>query len=179
MGKKSHNLQSAVSDQRSLDIARKWLDGQGVGDWSSEIILVLAFIAGALFAMLILSFRSRKSARVYNWLGRQITHDGYIRRIYSSGRGKYEHRVVAESIMGRRLERWEVVHHINGRKADNRPDNLCVMHYQDHERYHEWYDWIYKTYGKYPRRETQLQKLVEDFNGILLSSSQNRKANRA
>lgn len=38
----------------------------------------------------------------------------------------YEHRVVAEQKLGRRLTDDEVVHHINGTKDDNRPENLEV-----------------------------------------------------
>lgn len=100
-----------------------------------------------------------------------VDSNGYALRKLPSGEARYEHRELAEEILGRRLESREVVHHINGRRSDNRLKNLCVMDRRDHERYHEWYDWIYKTYGKYPRRETQLKKLTGDFKGILLVES--------
>ncbi|MEQ1666585.1 MAG: HNH endonuclease [Bdellovibrionales bacterium] len=68
----------------------------------------------------------------------------------NSEHNKFEHREVAESILGRKLLPGEVVHHINGKKYDNGPKNLCVMSSRDHDRYHACYDWIHTTYDLAP-----------------------------
>lgn len=40
--------------------------------------------------------------------------------------GKLVHQTVAERKLGRKLKSWEVVHHRNRNKLDNRPVNLHV-----------------------------------------------------
>lgn len=56
---------------------------------------------------------------------------GYV--LVGNGRKKfYEHRLIAEEKLGRKLHTSEIVHHINGNKTDNRPENLVVMTQSEH-----------------------------------------------
>lgn len=66
--------------------------------------------------------------------GRLIASSGYW--IVYVGKGHhladcrgyaYEHRVVAEQNIGRKLKAVEIVHHINGDKLDNNPSNIEVL----------------------------------------------------
>ena len=56
---------------------------------------------------------------------------------YSKEYGRHTHRVEMERILGRKLKPGEVVHHIDGNKRNNDPDNLMIMENQaEHARLH-------------------------------------------
>lgn len=57
-------------------------------------------------------------------------------RAYRKLNGRHEHRVVAEGALGRPLARGEVVHHIDGDKRNNAPENLEVITQGEHMRRH-------------------------------------------
>ena len=60
----------------------------------------------------------------------------YKRTTYK-GKPIDEHRKVMEQYLGRKLESWEIVHHINGNKRDNRIENLQVMTQDEHNKLHK------------------------------------------
>lgn len=74
--------------------------------------------------------------------GRHITTYGYIQinkpdYPNADSRGRvWEHRYVMEQKLGRLLEKWELIHHKNGNKMDNKPENLEIFTRSEHARLH-------------------------------------------
>lgn len=70
---------------------------------------------------------NKASGYIYVYIGRQGHRSNYAS----------EHTILAENILGRRLKKGEVVHHLNGDKTDNRNCNLLICT----QKYHNWLHW--------------------------------------
>ena len=79
--------------------------------------------------------RGAERGRVFKG-GRRISSWGYVLILTKENRYEFEHRLVMEAHIGRKLEHGEHVHHINGDKQDNRLENLELMSKAEHTRHH-------------------------------------------
>lgn len=71
--------------------------------------------------------------RKEKWRDERLGDDIHSYRKYH---GRHEHRVLAERLIGRPLNPDEVVHHIDGDKTNNAPENLRVMTRKEHSALH-------------------------------------------
>jgi len=87
--------------------------------------------------------RFRSGSDSHSWKGGRYTHkSGYVyvsvpdSPMANSDGYVLEHRHVVSLILGRALDDREVVHHKNGLRSDNRPENLELMDWGDHSTEH-------------------------------------------
>lgn len=84
--------------------------------------------------------------------GRFFNDDGYVLTWVPKAAGGYRikrvHRLVMEQMLGRPLRDFENVHHINGIRDDNRPENLelWVKAQPSGQRAADLAEWVLDTY---------------------------------
>jgi hypothetical protein len=106
--------------------------------------------------------------------GRIEDADGYVllRRpehpLANSGGYVREHRLVMEELLGRKLTKEEVVHHINGQKDDNRPENLQLYRSNAEHKCEDMKGnaWSKGDFGNPKRRYRRVRSLAEQLESI-------------
>lgn len=93
--------------------------------------------------------------------GKYIDDKGYVRVLLPDHPRNikgyvYEHRLLMEKYLGRYLEPWETVHHINEIKVDNRIENFFLCTHKEHSAIH--------MEGRKitPDQKNQLRKSIKD-----------------
>ena len=82
-------------------------------------------------------YEFKKGQAAHNYKGRTRHIAGYNVFCEPGGKRQLEHRLVVERLLGRKLRCHEVIHHINGDKADNRVENLQIMTQSEHCKLHK------------------------------------------
>lgn len=82
----------------------------------------------------------KKGKLNHSWKGGRQERQGYVyildeNKSYKKGLARYtaEHTLIAEKKYGRKVEIDELVHHLNGIRDDNRPENLIIIKRKGHE----------------------------------------------
>ena len=68
--------------------------------------------------------------------GLSLKPNGYVEITRGEHKGRGQHRVIAEQMIGRPLAQGEHVHHIDGDRSNNDPANLQVMTAAEHASLH-------------------------------------------
>jgi hypothetical protein len=84
-----------------------------------------------------------------NWKGGRKSMNGYIQIRTSKNVYEFEHRIIMEEKIGRKLSSNEYVHHINGIKTDNRITNLLLYKGRGkHDKFHAHHQFRCPTCGQ-------------------------------
>lgn len=106
--------------------------------------------------------KGRKGSKHPRYKGWTTDKQGYlIHRAYPYN-GKRQHRLIAEQMLNRPLRKDEVVHHINGDKADNRPENLEVLSRDEHNLI-SWIDAIEPLAKRFPHRIPEIKAKINEW----------------
>ena len=112
---------------------------------------------------------TRKGEYNSNWKGgRRADGHGYI-RVYVYDENPFskmandgcilEHRLVVAQHLGRCLESWEIVHHLNGIRDDNRIENLELL---PNKANHQCFTILQKYVKNLESKIVELQQQVEE-----------------
>ena len=86
---------------------------------------------------------AQRGPKSHSWKGGRLINSGGYVRLYKpehplNYKGYvFEHRLVMEKVIGRYLNLLEIVHHKNGIKTDNRPENLILTFRQKNWHIHK------------------------------------------
>ena len=75
---------------------------------------------------------TRMTPKVRSKMRQAHLQDEHNGKTYAKFYGRLVHRLVAEKAIGRKLRDGEVVHHIDGNRRNNDPENLMVMLAAEH-----------------------------------------------
>ena len=91
----------------------------------------------------------------------------YKKKRLSKGITKDEHRLVMENYLGRKLDEFELVHHINEDPTDNQIENLELCTRSSHARFHQNgrelpYKFLHHDKPSYRGSDAPHSKLIEE-----------------
>lgn len=149
-GKEFERYQSQINGKRHLFCSKACLASYSNKSKNPEGYSLLKDLTGVSLHMTKLNLKlnpTRMNAEVRAKLreSRVSEENG---RTYAKYYGEKVHRMVAEQIIGRPLKPGEVVHHIDGNKRNNNPENLLVLTASEHSRIHGKLNglWSYKRF---------------------------------
>lgn len=111
-------------------MAIPWNKGKKTG-----IVPKTAFKKGEQIGVIALNKYRKNGGKPANYKGGFI-QNGYKMIPIGKGQSIFEHRLIMEKHIGRKLTLEEIIHHKNGNKLDNRIENLEIITRKEHPKIH-------------------------------------------